>query len=198
MPDESPGKDRFQQAYVDKAPWDIDKPQPVFVAAADRISGSILDAGCGTGENALFFAARCLVSRASSVEQLSSIVLWLNRSPSPASRNLQPRQPSLANKSRTMPPAHRRRAVEDNCSTIPLGLMGNARGASSASPPWGVVSHQNGFAQLSAHNHELARVHHGMRGNQREQITHRRAEVAKVFRCRVVEVRLGICIQGGQ
>lgn len=53
-----PGKDRFQQAYEGKPPWEIGKPQPVFVRAADRITGSILDAGCGTGENALFFAQR--------------------------------------------------------------------------------------------------------------------------------------------
>ena len=39
-------------------PWDIGKPQPTFQAAADKIVGSVLDAGCGTGENALFFAAR--------------------------------------------------------------------------------------------------------------------------------------------
>src|SRR5207244_639712 len=31
---------------------------PTFQAAADKIVGSVLDAGCGTGENALFFAAR--------------------------------------------------------------------------------------------------------------------------------------------
>lgn len=58
MPDELPGKDRFQQAYQGKAPWDIGKPQRMFVEAADRINGSILDVGCGTGENALFFANR--------------------------------------------------------------------------------------------------------------------------------------------
>jgi len=58
MPDEFPGKDRFQQAYQGKAPWDIGKPQPAFVKAADQMTGSILDNGCGTGENALFFAAR--------------------------------------------------------------------------------------------------------------------------------------------
>jgi SAM-dependent methyltransferase len=58
MPDEIPTKDRFAEAYAGKAPWDIGKPQPVFVRAADRISGSILDAGCGTGENALFFVER--------------------------------------------------------------------------------------------------------------------------------------------
>lgn len=58
MPEELPDKNRFQQAYEGKAPWDIGKPQRVFVEAADQINGSILDVGCGTGENALFFAER--------------------------------------------------------------------------------------------------------------------------------------------
>jgi SAM-dependent methyltransferase len=49
---------RFEEAYSGKPPWDIGKPQPVFQAAADKIVGSILDAGCGTGENALFFAGK--------------------------------------------------------------------------------------------------------------------------------------------
>ena len=53
-----PGKDRFQQAYEGTAPWDIGKPQPVFVDAAEQITGSVLDAGCGTGDNSLFFADR--------------------------------------------------------------------------------------------------------------------------------------------
>jgi cyclopropane fatty-acyl-phospholipid synthase-like methyltransferase len=53
-----PRKEHFQQAYAGKAPWDIGKPQSVFVEAAEQISGSVLDAGCGTGENALFFAQR--------------------------------------------------------------------------------------------------------------------------------------------
>jgi cyclopropane fatty-acyl-phospholipid synthase-like methyltransferase len=44
--------------YASKPPWDIDKPQPRFVEAADRVKGAILDAGCGTGENALYFAER--------------------------------------------------------------------------------------------------------------------------------------------
>ena len=51
-------QDRFQEAYDGKAPWDIGKPQPAFVEAADQIAGSVLDAGCGTGENSLFFAQR--------------------------------------------------------------------------------------------------------------------------------------------
>jgi SAM-dependent methyltransferase len=53
-----PDKNTFVNAYADKAPWDIPGPQPAFVGAADQITGSILDAGCGTGENALFFAQR--------------------------------------------------------------------------------------------------------------------------------------------
>lgn len=53
-----PGRERFEEAYEGKAPWDIGKPQPVFIEAADQIPGTILDVGCGTGENALFFASR--------------------------------------------------------------------------------------------------------------------------------------------
>ncbi|HTM55256.1 MAG TPA: class I SAM-dependent methyltransferase [Pirellulales bacterium] len=53
-----PNKAHFQSAYADKAPWDIAGPQPAFVQMADRIAGSVLDAGCGTGENALYFAER--------------------------------------------------------------------------------------------------------------------------------------------
>jgi ubiquinone/menaquinone biosynthesis C-methylase UbiE len=40
------------------APWDIGQPQPAVVrlAAEDGFSGAVLDAGCGTGENALHIA----------------------------------------------------------------------------------------------------------------------------------------------
>ncbi len=40
------------------APWDIGQPQPAFVrlAASGAITGTVLDAGCGTGENALLVA----------------------------------------------------------------------------------------------------------------------------------------------
>src|SRR6516165_1897309 len=48
----------FEGLYAGPAPWDIGKPQPQFTAIADRVTGPILDAGCGTGEHALFFAAR--------------------------------------------------------------------------------------------------------------------------------------------
>jgi SAM-dependent methyltransferase len=53
-----PNRQTFETAYSGKAPWDIGKPQPIFVAIADKVVGSVLDAGCGTGENALFFAQR--------------------------------------------------------------------------------------------------------------------------------------------
>lgn len=41
-------------------PWDIGAPQPVVVAweEAGRFRGHVLDAGCGTGDNALFLASR--------------------------------------------------------------------------------------------------------------------------------------------
>lgn len=46
-------------------PWDIGRPQPAFVRLADagRLTGALLDAGCGTGENtilAAFHGARAL------------------------------------------------------------------------------------------------------------------------------------------
>jgi cyclopropane fatty-acyl-phospholipid synthase-like methyltransferase len=53
-----PDKAHFESAYKQKAPWDIPGPQPAFVEVADEITGAILDAGCGTGEHALFFAER--------------------------------------------------------------------------------------------------------------------------------------------
>ena len=41
------------------APWDIDRPQLVVVRLASEggFSGTVLDAGCGTGENALHLAS---------------------------------------------------------------------------------------------------------------------------------------------
>jgi 2-polyprenyl-3-methyl-5-hydroxy-6-metoxy-1,4-benzoquinol methylase len=51
-------RDHFCSSYAGSPPWDIGKPQPAFEAAADKVVGSVLDAGCGTGEHALFFAAR--------------------------------------------------------------------------------------------------------------------------------------------
>jgi cyclopropane fatty-acyl-phospholipid synthase-like methyltransferase len=53
-----PDRATFENLYAGKAPWDIGKPQAPFAAVADRVTGPVLDAGCGTGEHALFFAAR--------------------------------------------------------------------------------------------------------------------------------------------
>ena len=53
-----PDRKTFESAYAGRPPWDIDGPQQALIDVAGRIAGSILDAGCGTGENALFFAGR--------------------------------------------------------------------------------------------------------------------------------------------
>ena len=53
-----PDKSTFASLYAGQAPWDIGKPQKPFLDMADRITGSLLDAGCGTGDTALYFAGR--------------------------------------------------------------------------------------------------------------------------------------------
>jgi cyclopropane fatty-acyl-phospholipid synthase-like methyltransferase len=58
MPVDSIDRASFETFYAGPAPWDIGKPQGQFVAVADRVVSPVLDAGCGTGEHALFFAAR--------------------------------------------------------------------------------------------------------------------------------------------
>jgi SAM-dependent methyltransferase len=50
----------WDASYLDgPAPWDIDRPQPAVVrlASVGGFAGAVLDAGCGTGENALHIAA---------------------------------------------------------------------------------------------------------------------------------------------
>src|SRR5919106_1041048 len=48
----------FDEMYVGTPPWDIGRPQAAFVALADvgAFHGTVLDAGCGTGEHALLAA----------------------------------------------------------------------------------------------------------------------------------------------
>ena len=52
--------DFFEEAYHGIPPWDIGRAQREFVRLEEsgEISGAVLDVGCGTGENALFLAAR--------------------------------------------------------------------------------------------------------------------------------------------
>ncbi len=53
-------RDVFEQLYAGQAPWDTGRPQPAVVKLAEvgKIRGSVLDVGCGTGENVLYLAAR--------------------------------------------------------------------------------------------------------------------------------------------
>jgi cyclopropane fatty-acyl-phospholipid synthase-like methyltransferase len=48
----------FDSSYYGKPPWDINRPQSSFIKLSKEYSdfGNILDVGCGTGENSLFFA----------------------------------------------------------------------------------------------------------------------------------------------
>src|SRR3954469_25978800 len=50
----------WDASYQDgPAPWDVGRPQPaiVRVAAEGGFTGAVLDAGCGTGENAVHLAS---------------------------------------------------------------------------------------------------------------------------------------------
>jgi cyclopropane fatty-acyl-phospholipid synthase-like methyltransferase len=48
----------FENLYAGQPRWEIGRPQKALLDVADRITGSVLDAGCGAGENALFLASR--------------------------------------------------------------------------------------------------------------------------------------------
>jgi SAM-dependent methyltransferase len=50
----------FDQSYLGVPPWDIGRPQREILALAEdgAFEGAVLDAGCGTGENALALAGR--------------------------------------------------------------------------------------------------------------------------------------------
>jgi SAM-dependent methyltransferase len=50
----------FEWAYRNgEPPWDIGRPQTAFVCLAElgAVAGSVIDVGCGTGENALYLAS---------------------------------------------------------------------------------------------------------------------------------------------
>jgi SAM-dependent methyltransferase len=61
MTESTEAADGWDEAYRRESapPWDIGRPQPVFVALADSglITGDVLDSGCGTGEHTLLAAA---------------------------------------------------------------------------------------------------------------------------------------------
>jgi hypothetical protein len=41
----------FENLYAGQPRWEIGRPQKAILDVADRITGSVLDAGCGTGES---------------------------------------------------------------------------------------------------------------------------------------------------
>ncbi len=53
-----PDRSTFEKLYEGQPRWEIGRPQKGILDVADRITGSVLDAGCGTGENALLFTRR--------------------------------------------------------------------------------------------------------------------------------------------
>lgn len=64
-------RERFAGYYAaPRAPWDIGRPQRAFIEAGDAIHGRVLDAGCGTGDLALWLAERgCTVTGVDFLEQ---------------------------------------------------------------------------------------------------------------------------------
>lgn len=54
---EVPTRQNFTDAYAGEAPWDIGRIQESFRAIESHVQSPVLDAGCGTGDMALHFAA---------------------------------------------------------------------------------------------------------------------------------------------
>ena len=67
-----PDLSSFESRNAGQPRWEIGRPQKAFLDVADRITWSVLDVGCGTGENALFFALGVRKSRASTSSPIRS------------------------------------------------------------------------------------------------------------------------------
>nr|BAI63280.1 putative SAM-dependent methyltransferase [Streptomyces sp. SNA15896] len=51
---------RGESVYGKRPPWEIERPQPAFVAIeeAGLVKGDVFDPGCGTGETSLYLASK--------------------------------------------------------------------------------------------------------------------------------------------
>jgi SAM-dependent methyltransferase len=67
----------FVELYAGQPRWEIGRPQKALLDAADRITGSVLDCGCGTGENALFLAGRG--RKVTGIDFLPEPITWAKR-----------------------------------------------------------------------------------------------------------------------
>ncbi|HKX09149.1 MAG TPA: class I SAM-dependent methyltransferase [Stellaceae bacterium] len=67
-------KEMFERLYAGGAAWEIGKPQPevVKIENAGGFRGSVLDIGCGPGENAIFLAQKGYAVHA--IDFLSSVI----------------------------------------------------------------------------------------------------------------------------
>ena len=64
----------FVELYAGQPRWEIGRPQKALLDVADRITGSVLDSGCGSGENALFLAGRG--QKVTGIDFLAEPVKW--------------------------------------------------------------------------------------------------------------------------
>ena len=67
-------RNTFVELYAGQPRWEIGRPQRALLNVADRITGSVLDCGCGSGENALFLAGRG--QKVTGIDFLAEPVRW--------------------------------------------------------------------------------------------------------------------------
>jgi SAM-dependent methyltransferase len=71
------GRATFEEFYAGPAPWDVRQPQGPYATLAGLVTSPVLDVGCGTGEHALFFAARGL--RVTGIDFVEEAILRARR-----------------------------------------------------------------------------------------------------------------------